>query len=593
MMNKHAGPFTALLLAFSLLACAGPAGPGQSARREPARAPREAMAVAANPHAVDAASEILRAGGSATDAAIAAELVLGLVEPQSSGLGGGGFLIHYDAASERLVAYDGRERAPRGATPTMFMDARGRAMNFLDARTGGIAIGAPSLAAMLKMAHDDSGRLPWARLFDPAIRLADEGFAVSPRLARLIASSGANERLRADFRARAYFFDRDGNPWPVGHILRNPDYAATLRAIAAQGPAAMSSGPIADSIVAAARRQPRAGSLTLDDLRAVAPRRLAPVCGNFRLYHVCSMPPPSSANAVIAILGLYERARPHPVGASNADDWAAFLWSSRLAFADRDHYMADDQVVQVPTTEAIAPAYLDARAQLIDLAHAPARVDPGAPAGQELFERWGREGSDDAGTSHISIVDRWGNAVAMTATVESAFGAQRMASGFMLNNQLTDFAFAPTMNGKPVANAVAPGKAPRSSMSPTIVTDRNGELVLVTGSPGSSAIIGYVARTTIAILDWSLTPQQAIEMGNMTGRSSPAWVEAQRMPAGVVDALTARGWAFRDTSGIEESGLHIIEVTPHGLEGGADPRREGVVGRVALEPAAPAPAPAR
>lgn len=585
MTHKPIKTLAALLFALALSACAV----SSTAPSENTQTPQtqgEAMAVAANPHAVDAAVEILRAGGSATDAAIAAELVLGLVEPQSSGIGGGGFLLHYDGRSREIVAYDGRERAPRGASPTMFLDARGRPLNFLDARTGGIAIGAPSLIAMLKMAHEDSGRLPWARLFDPAIRLADEGFAVSPRLARLIANSGANERLRADFRARAYFFDRDGNPWPVGHILRNPDYAATLRALAAEGPAALTHGAIADSIVAAAQRQPRAGSLSLDDLRAVAPRRLTPVCGAFRVYRVCSAPPPSSSNAMIAILGLYQRARPHPEGPTSVDDWSAYLWASRLAFADRDHYMADDQFVPVPTQESIAPAYLDQRARLIDIAHAPTRVDPGMPAGQELFDRWGRDTGDASGTSHVSIVDRWGNAVSLTSTVESAFGAQRMASGFMLNNQLTDFSFAPTLNGKPVANAVAPGKAPRSSMSPTIVVDRNGRLVLVTGSPGSSAIISYVARTTIEILDWNVPVQQAIDTGNVTGRVSPAWMEAQRMPPGVFEGLSARGWQIRDTTGLEESGLHIIRVSPHGLEGGADPRREGVVGRVLPAPAA-------
>lgn len=581
MTHKPIRSFAAALLAFALAACAVSSSSAPSTTTPAPAAQQEAMAVAANPHAVDAAVEILRAGGSATDAAIAAELVLGLVEPQSSGLGGGGFLMHYDGATHEIVAYDGRERAPRGATPTMFLDARGQPLNFLDARTGGIAIGAPSVVAMMKAAHEDSGRLPWARLFDPAIRLAEQGFAVSPRFARLVTYSGEHERLRADFRARAYFFDRDGNPWPVGHILQNPEYAATLRAIAAEGPAAMSHGAIGDAIVAAVRRQPRAGSLTLDDLRAVAPRRLQAVCGAFRAYRVCAPPPPSSANAMIAILGLYERARPHPIGPNNTDDWAAYLWASELAFADRDHYMADDQFVQAPTTALIAPAYLDQRAQMIDVAHAPARaVQPGMPAGQDLFDHWGREASDDAGTSHISIVDGWGNAVAMTATVESAFGSQRMVAGFMLNNQLTDFAFAPTLNGKPVANAVAPGKAPRSSMSPTIVTDRNGRLVLVTGSPGSSAIIGYVARTTIGILDWNMPVQDAINLGNATGRGIPVRIEAARMPAGMMDALTARGWRFQDTSGLEESGLHIIRVTPRGLEGGADPRREGVVGRV-------------
>ncbi len=536
------------------------------------------MVTAANPHAVEAALEILRAGGSAVDAAIAAEMVLGLVEPQSSGIGGGGFLLFYDGRSENISAYDGRERAPAGATPNMFLDARGRPMASLDAIASGRSTGAPSLVAMLKLAHDDHGRLPWARLFAPAIRLADEGFAVSPRLARLIAAGGERGRLRADFAARAYFFDAAGAPRPVGYLLRNPEYAMTLRMIAEHGPRALSEGPIADAIVAAARRDPRRGTLTHDDLRAVTPRRLEPVCAAYRVYRACTMGSPASGNAALAIMGLYERARPQPEGAQSVDDWAAFLWASRLAYADRDHYMADDQFVTVPTAELVAPAYLDERARLIDLSRAPRATPPGAPAGQELFERWGRDESDDAGTTHISIVDSWGNAVALTATVESAFGSQRMAAGFFLNNQVTDFSFEPTLNGRPVANAVAAGKAPRSSMTPMIITDEDGDLVLVIGSPGGSSIIGYVARTTIGILDWNLTPQQAIDLSNATARSAPVSIESTRVPAGIQQALTARGWTFRDVSGLEESGLHAILVTRDGLVGAADPRREGVVG---------------
>ncbi|MBY0565264.1 MAG: gamma-glutamyltransferase family protein [Hyphomonadaceae bacterium] len=569
----------AALAALALTACATATAPTPSPPRG------EAMAAAANPHAVEAALEILREGGSAVDAAIAAEAVLGLVEPQSSGIGGGGFLLSYDAETERIVGYDGRERAPAGASPTLFLDARGRPMSFLDAQASGLSIGAPSLIAMLKLAHDDHGRLPWARLFEPAIRLAENGFAVSPRLARLIALAGERGRLRADFVTRAYFFNRDGTPLQVGQMLRNPEYAATLRAIAEQGPAALQQGPIADAIVAAAQRGPRGGTLTHADLRAVSPRRLEPVCGTFRVYRVCTTPAPSSGNAVLAVLGLYERARPHPEGATNIDDWAAFLWSSRLAYADRDHYMADDQFVPVPTQELVAPGYLDERARQIDLARAPLATPPGMPAGPELFERWGRDVGDDAGTTHLSIVDAWGDAAALTATVESAFGSQRMAAGFLLNNQLTDFSFQPARNGRPVANAVAPGKAPRSSMSPTIVTDRDGELVLVIGSPGGSAIIGYVARATIGILDWNLPVQDALAIGNATAREAPARVESQSIPAGVVDGLRARGWDIQD-SAAEVSGLHAIRVRAEGLEGGADPRREGVVGHV------PAPAPA-
>lgn len=571
------------LLLFALTACAAPA-PISSGQQQTRR--HEAMAVAANPLAAEAAAQMLREGGDAVDAAIAAEMVLGLVEPQSSGVGGGGFLLRYDGASERIVAYDGRERAPAHARPDMFLDEHGRPLPFLDAQISGLSTGAPSLVAMLKRAHQEHGALPWPRLFEPAIALAENGFPVSPRFARLTAMAGERMRLRDDPAARAYFFDANGQAWPVGHLLRNPEYAATLRAIAAQGPAALSEGPIAEAIVAAVHSGPRPGYLTLADLRAVHPRRVEPACGPYRIYIVCSMGPPSSGATTVALLGLYERARPHPVGAQDPDDWAAFMWASRLAFADRDHYTADDQFVPVPTREMIAPDYLDQRATLIDAAHAPpARLAPGKPAGQALYDRWGREASDDAGTTHISIVDNNGDAVALTATVESYYGSQRMVRGFLLNNQLTDFAFAPTLNGRPVANALEPGKAPRSSMSPTIVTDRDGELVLVIGSPGGSSIIDYVARATIGILDWGQTPQQAVETGNIYARTPPAGFEPARLPPGIADELRARGWELREMTNLEESGLHAILVTPDGLVGGADPRREGVVARVAASPA--------
>lgn len=580
------------LFALALAACASGSMPGASSQQGPARS--EAMAVAANPHAVDAAVEILREGGSAVDAAIAAELVLGLVEPQSSGIGGGGFMLFYDASNENISGYDGRELAPAGATPTMFLDARGRAMPFLDAQASGRSIGTPLLISMLKLAHEDHGRLPWARLFEPAIRLAENGFAISPRLAGFITyAGGPGGRLRADFTARAYFFDRQGNPLQVGDTLRNPEYAATLRAIAEQGPRALSEGPIADAIVAAARRNPRGGTLALSDLASAQARRFEPVCGAYRAHRVCSTAPPASGNALIAVLGMYERARPRPEGVNSADDWAAFLWASRLAYADRDHYMADDQFGPVPARELISPEYLDARAQLIDVARAPPeRVNPGAPIGtQGIYDMWGNDLGDDHGTTHLAIVDGWGNAVSMTATVESLFGAQRMTNGFFLNNQLTDFSFQPTLNGRPVANAVAPGKRPRSSMTPVIVTDRDGDLELVVGSPGGSSIIAYTARTTISILDWNLPVQDAINTGNAMARTVTVAAEISRMPPGIADALTARGWTLQQTSLGEVSGLHAIRVTSRGLEGGADPRREGVVGRVP-EPT-PAAAPAR
>ncbi len=557
-------------IAILLAACAT----GPSAR------PRsEAMVAAADPRAVEAGLQMIREGGTATDAAIAAMMVLGLVEPQSAGVGGGGFMVAYLADGQRIETFDGRERAPMGATPDMFLGPDGSPLPFRDAVASGRSIGTPSLIAMLKLAHDRNGRLPWAHLFAPAIELAEHGFVVSERFHNsLVRASG---RLRDDPDARAYFFTENGEPLPVGFLRTNPAYAATLRAIAAQGPDALTHGAIADTIIAAAHREPRAGTLALSDLQSYRPRRLEPVCGAFFAYRVCGMGPPSSGGeAVLAILGLYQRARPTPGDAANPDDWAAFLWASRLAYADRDYYLADDTAVPVPTQALIDPRYLDARAQAIDLAHAPGAVIRGDPStiigGPSLAERWGRDRTmDRPGTTHMSIVDSYGNALAMTATIEGPYGSQRMASGFLLNNQLTDFSLAPTLGGQAVANAVAPGKRPRSSMAPTIVTDQQGHLVAVVGSPGGSGIIAYVARTLIGNLAWGQSMQAAISTGNVVASGPNARIETSRLAPGLQEALTARGWNLAAIQ-TEESGLHGIRVTPQGLDGGADPRREGV-----------------
>lgn len=541
----------------------------------------EAMVAAADPLAVEAGLGILRAGGSAVDAAIATEAVLGLVEPESSGPGGGGFLIHYKAATKGIVAYDGREWAPAGARPDMFL-VNGEPLPFPLAQASGRSIGTPALIAMLKLAHEEHGRLPWARLFEPAIKLAEEGFVIGPRLSRSLADNRAI--FEADAEARSIYLDPQGKPWPQGHRLTNTAYARSMRAIAASGPEAIIHGPLSQAIVAAAQRPPREGSLTREDLEAFTPRRLDPLCAPFRVYRVCTMPPPSSANAMLAILGLYERARPVPVGPGENDDWAAYVWASRLAYVDRDHYMADDRFVTVPTRELIAPAYLDSRASLIDLSKGPPVIPVGTPAGAELRERWGSEAMQEHGTTHLSVVDAEGNAVALTATIESEYGAHRMAGGFWLNNQLTDFSLTPVIDGKPVANAVAPRKAPRSSMSPTIITDRQGRLVMVAGSMGGSTIIASVARTIIGILDWKQTPQQAVGTAAIFARTPDIVLEASRRPPSLAADLRGRGWRVADdTLG---SGTHVIQVTPQGLLGGADPREEGQA--IALPAAAPA-----
>ena len=546
------------------VACTGP--------HEQAKPTGEAMVAAADPYAVEAGLEMLRAGGTAIDAAIAVEVTLGLVEPDSSGIGGGGFLVHYTGSSEKVDAYDGREWAPAGATPDMFM-VDGKPLDFPLAQASGRSIGTPALIPMLKLVHEQHGKLPWPKLFEPAIKLAEEGFIVGPRVSQSLAANKA--MFEQDPEARSIYLDASGNPWPLGHKLKNPAYAKTLRAIAADGPKALTRGAIADAIVSAAQRQPRAGTLTVFDLQAYQPRRLDPLCGAYRVYQVCTMPSPSSANAMLSIISLYERARPQPDGPNNPQDWAAFVWASRLSYVDRDHYMADDRFIEAPTKELIAPAYLDARAKLIDLSKGPLVIPVGTPKGDALRNKWGSEAMQEHGTTHLSVVDGYGNAVSLTATIESEYGSHRMAPGygFWLNNQLTDFSLVPTIDGKPVANAVAPRKAPRSSMSPSIITDRQGELVMVAGSMGGSTIIASVSRTIIGVLDWKQTPQEAVGTSAVFARTPDIMVEKSRMTPAMSDALRKLGWKI-----VEEdlgSGTHVIQVTPNGLVGGADPREEG------------------
>ncbi len=533
---------------------------------------KKQMIAAANPLAAEAGLAMLRAGGSAVDAAIAAAAVLGLVEPQSSGLGGGAFLLHYDAETNAVGAYDGRETAPAAAGPGLFLDADGEPMDFWLAVVGGRSVGVPGLVRMLELAHQDHGRLPWWYLFEPAIRLAEEGFKVSPRLHRLIGADAHLAKLPA---ARAYFYDGEGAPHPVGHLLQNPAYAATLRRIADRGAEGFYHGETAAAIVAAVRGvEDNPGEMTEDDLAGYRAKRRQVLCAPYRDWRICGMPPPTSGGvAVLQIMSLLARfdLAGHPAGAPEALHLVAE--ASRLAFADRNLFLADADFVEVPVDRLLDPGYLARRAGLIAPERAMGKAEPGFALDHGAMPAQ----LDPPATTHLSVVDRWGNAVSMTASIESAFGSRLMAAGFLLNNELTDFSFRPEMaDGKPVANRVQGGKRPRSSMSPTLVLDPDGRLVMAVGSPGGSRIIGYVVKALVATLDWGLDMQQAVSFPNFVNRNGATDLEAGTALTAMVGDLEALGHEVKQRE--MTSGLHGIRLRPDGLlEGGADPRREGVV----------------
>ena len=549
---------------------------------------RQAVA-AANPLATDAGLQVLRAGGSALDAAIAVQLVLGLVEPQSSGIGGGAFLLHFDG--HRVQAFDGRETAPAGARQDQFMGTDGKPLPFNEALLSGHSVGVPGAVRMLEAAHRQHGQLPWAQLFEPAITLAEQGFKVSPRLNTLLQT---DPHLRKDPLAARFFYNAQGQAWPVGHVLRNPEYAHVLRRIATEGSRALHEGSVAQAIVARTAQPPRPGALSLQDLQAYQPREREALCVDHhapqREVRLCGFPPPSSGQIAIGqILGLLGHTKPQGPdwmqGQPSSDFVHRYTEAARLAFADRAQYVADPDFVSAPEGDwrsLLAPVYLRQRSALIG-AQSMKVAQPGQP-GAVKTSYTPMPAQTEYGTSHISVVDAKGRAVAMTTTIEAAFGARRMVTtdpsrpgGFLLNNQLTDFSLAPTdAQGRPIANRAEPGKRPRSSMSPTLVFDKaSGELLMTGGSPGGAQIIHYTAKLLLGTLHGGLNAQQAISLPNFGSLNGPTLLEKGRFEPIMIQTLQARGHEVHEID--MTSGLQAIERMPNGWFGGADPRREGVV----------------
>lgn len=535
------------------------------------------MVSAANPHAAEAGVEILKQGGSAVDSAIAVQLVLNLVEPQSSGIGGGAFMMHFDAASGKTQSYDGRESAPKAALPDRFLTESGARMPFRKAVNSGLSVGVPGLVALMEMVHKEHGRLPWARLFEPAIKLAENGFEVSPRLNLLLIWYGAK---RFTPKARAYFFDEFEQPLAVGTLLKNPEFARTLRALSEGGAAAFyQDGPIARSIVEALQNAPNAkGDMTLSDLSGYQAREREPVCFAYRKRRICGMGPPSSGGITVGqILMLLEGfdLSKSGRGVMSPKSLHVITEAEKLAYADRNRYLADPDFV-APPKGLLAPDYIKGRRKLIVDDGVMVRPPPGDPQRRSSLEFGVDETVERAGTSHFSIVDGNGNAVSMTSTIEGGFGSGLWASGFLLNNQLTDFSFRPTDGeGRPIANRIEGGKRPRSSMSPQIVFDENGQLRAVLGSVGGSRIILYVIKSLIGLIDWEMSAQEAADLVNFGSRGDVFEIEAGYET--IWQGLKVKPYGHTVVPDLMTSGTHIVVVRPDGmLEGAADPRREGI-----------------
>ena len=532
------------------------------------------MVVAAEPLAAEAGLKVLREGGNAADAMIAVQTVLGLVEPQSSGIGGGAFLVWYDGHTGKITTFDGRETAPERATPSLFLDANGRPLKFFDAVVGGRSVGTPGVVRMMERVHERFGSKPWDDLFQPAIALAEKGFPVSRRLHDEIAADKG--RLDRQPAARAYFYNAAGNALPAGTILKNPAYANTLRQIASGGADAFYVGDIADDIVSAVHHTGNPGLLSLDDLADYRAKERLPVCSPYRGYSICGMGPPSSGALTIGeMLGMLSNFDLSARGPQSPDTWRLFGDATRLAFADRDRYVADTDFVKIPQG-LLNQVYLNDRATL--LLHRKAlgedEVKPGNPPWEKAEKRVDGKNFSMHGTSHFVIIDDEGNIASMTTTIENAFGSRQMVDGFLLNNQLTDFSFLPDKDGHAVANRVEPGKRPRSSMSPTIVL-KEGKPAFAIGSPGGSNIIPYVAETLIALIDWKMNIEEAVSFPHFVDRYGPYDLERDTSAMNMRKGLEALGYTVDVKD--ENSGLNGIAITADGtIEGGADPRREGV-----------------
>jgi len=535
--------------------------------RHPRRA-QAAWVAAANPLAVDAGLEILARGGKAVDAAVAVQAMLGLVEPQSSGIGGGAFLLYYDAGSRKLSALEGRERAPAGAQPDMFLDEHGKPLPFVEAVRSGRSTGVPGAIAMLYAAHSKLGRLRWKDLFQPAIRAATAGFKVPARLASFL---GEGSPFPPTNEVRMMFSRPDGDTVQEGDLFRNPKYAHTLERIARQGPRALYEGEIAREIVATTHLPALPGTMTLKDLASYRASWTEPVCRPYRGYSVCVPPPPSSGVSLLQMLSILDRTDIGGRRPSDPQAWFLFAQASRLMYADRDRYVADPRFVPVPVDRMLDPAYVRLRAQLIGQ-HAGAAPLPG-----DLATPRGRDATaESAGTSHFVIVDAEGNVVSMTTTIESIFGSGRTVEGFVLNNQLTDFSFVPAEGGRPVANAVRGGKRPRSSMAPVIVLDRAGNFVAALGSPGGSAILEYNAKALVGLFAWRLSLKEAIELPNLIARGDTYSGETAKFSLALLAGLRDRGIELKPGHA-ENSGLHgVLRRADGTYEGAADSRREGV-----------------